>query len=108
MTSISYSGARKSINVCKCILLFIPADWNLEIDPVSIKDDGKYQCQVTPHRSRDAYVQVWVAPEDPFIEDGPVMQVKESVEVELECVARGGKPPAKVSSIKVLENEMVF
>ena len=74
------------------------ADWNLEIDPVGIADDGKYQCQVTPQRSRDAYVNVHVPPEDPFIEDGPVLHVKESVEVKLECVARGGKPPAKVSN----------
>ena len=42
---------------------------------------------------------MWVPPEDPFIEDGPVIHVKESVEVKLECVARGGKPPAKVSDI---------
>ena len=72
-------------------------DWNLEIDPVSIYDDGQYQCQMTPLRSRYAHVNVWVPPEDPFIEDGPVIHVKESVQVKLECVARGGKPPAKVS-----------
>ena len=74
-------------------------DWNLEIDPVGIRDDGQYQCQLTPLRSRYAYVNVWVPPEDPFIVDGPVIHVKESVEVKLECVARGGKPPAKVSDI---------
>ena len=84
--------------------LLIPADWNLEIDPVSIRDDGKYQCQVTPHRSRDAYVNVWVPPENPVIEDGPVINVKESVEVKLECVARGGKPPAKVVSLSLLSS----
>ena len=49
-------------------------------------------------RSRDAYINVHVPPEDPFIEDGPVLHVKESVEVKLECVSRGGKPPAKVSN----------
>jgi len=52
---------------------------------------------VTPQRSRDAYVNVHVRPEDPFIENGPVLHVKESVEVKLECVARGGKPPAKIN-----------
>ena len=52
---------------------------------------------MTPLRSRYAQVNVWVPPEDPFIEDGPVIHVKESVQVKLECVARGGKPPAKVS-----------
>ena len=81
----------------KLFCFVFAADWNLEIDPVGIADDGKYQCQVTPQRSRDAYVNVHVPPEDPFIEDGPVLHVKESVEVKLECVARGGKPPAKVS-----------
>lgn len=76
---------------------FLVVDWNLEIDPVSIRDDGQYQCQLTPLRSRYAYVNVWVPPEDPFIVDGPVIHVKESVQVQLECVAQGGKPPAKVS-----------
>ena len=51
---------------------------------------------MTPSRSRDAYVNVWVPPQDPFIEDGPVLQVKESVEVQLQCISRGGKPAAKV------------
>ena len=54
---------------------------------------------------------MWVPPEDPFIEDGPVIHVKESVEVKLECVARGGKPPAKVSDIFQMingTNETIF
>lgn len=80
----------------------------MEIDPVSINDDGRYQCQMTPLRSRYAHVTVWVPPQDPFIEDGPVMHVKESVEVKLECVARGGKPPAKVSNDRFCNSSNVF
>ena len=73
---------------------------------MTIHDDGRYQCQMTPLRSRYAQVNVWVPPEDPFIEDGPVIHVKESVQVKLECVARGGKPPAKVSTIFL--NELII
>ena len=83
--------------------LFFAVDWNLQIDPVSIEDDGRYQCQMTPLRSRYAYLNVWKTPEDPFVENGPIIKVKESVEVKLTCVARNGKPPAKVSAAKALK-----
>ena len=82
---------------------FFAVDWNLQIDPVSIEDDGRYQCQMTPLRSRYAYLNVWKTPEDPFVENGPVIKVKESVEVKLTCVARNGKPPAKVSAAMALK-----
>ena len=47
--------------------------------------------------SRLAHVTVWVPPEDPRIVDGPVVQVKENVEVSLRCESKGGKPAAKVT-----------
>ena len=75
----------------------------MQIDPVSIEDDGRYQCQMTPLRSRYAYLNVWKTPEDPFVENGPIIKVKESVEVKLTCVARNGKPPAKVSAAMALK-----
>ena len=75
---------------------------------MTIHDDGRYQCQMTPLRSRYAQVNVWVPPEDPFIEDGPVIHVKESVQVKLECVARGGKPPAKVSFYRFIIISIFF
>ena len=81
--------------------MFLSADWDLEIDPVSVDDDETYQCQVTlgytsSLRSRKAKVEVLVPPENPFIKEGPTLNVKESRDVALTCVARGGKPAAKV------------
>ena len=58
---------------------------------------------MTPLRSRYAYLNVWKTPEDPFVENGPIIKVKESVEVKLTCVARNGKPPAKVSAAMALK-----
>ena len=80
---------------------FLSADWDLEIDPVSVDDDETYQCQVTlgytsSLRSRKAKVEVLVPPENPFIKEGRTLNVKESRDVALTCVARGGKPAAKV------------
>ncbi len=40
---------------------------------------------------------VWVPPSDPRIIDGPVVQVKENVEVSLRCESNGGKPAARVN-----------
>ena len=77
------------------------ADWDLEIDPVTVDDDDVYQCQVTlgftsSLRSRKARVNVLVPPQDPFILEGPILNVKESRDVALTCIAKGGKPAAKV------------
>ena len=76
----------------------------MEIDPVSVDDDETYQCQVTMGftrslRSRKAKIEVLVPPDPPFIEQGPILNVKESRDVKLTCVARGGKPAAKVSTL---------
>jgi hypothetical protein len=38
-----------------------------------------------------------VPPEDPIIKEGPILNVKESRDVALACVARGGKPAAKLT-----------
>ena len=82
--------------------MFLTADWDLEIDPVSVDDDETYQCQVTlgytsSLRSRKARVNVLVPPENPFIREGRALSVKESRDVALTCIARGGKPAAKVN-----------
>ncbi len=76
--------------------VYFSGDWNLEIDPVTVDDDGTFQCQISPLRSRTAYVTVQVPPKDPYIEDGPLIRVKENVKVQLKCVAKEGKPPAQV------------
>ena len=81
--------------------LSFSADWDLEIDPITVDDDDIYQCQVTlgytsSLRSRKAKVEVLVPPQDPFIKEGRVLTVKESRDVVLTCIAKGGKPAAKV------------
>ena len=80
---------------------YFSADWDLEIDPVSVDDDDVYQCQVTlgytsSLRSKKAKVEVLVPPQNPFIKEGAILNVKESRDVDLTCVAQGGKPAAKV------------
>ena len=84
-------------------LEYFSADWDLEIDPVSVDDDDVYQCQVTlgsnSLRSKKANVEVLVPPQDPFIKEGPILNVKESRDVAITCIAKGGKPAAKVYPI---------
>lgn len=74
-------------------------DWNLEINPVTLDDDAAFQCQVPVAllQSRLAHVTVWVPPENPRILDGPIVQVKENVDVSLKCESKGGKPAAKIN-----------
>lgn len=63
--------------VFKLGFISFSADWNLEINPVTLDDDAEFQCQVPIARlqSRIAYLNVWVPPEEPRIPDGPVVQV---------------------------------
>ena len=85
-------------------------NWDLEIHPVTLEDDDEFQCQahgslpgddarVKALRSRMAVLTVMVPPENPFIVQGPLHEVIESTPVALECVAKGGKPAAKVRRI---------
>lgn len=80
-------------------------EYNLTISPVTLDDDGVYQCQVgvgkrdePAIRSRKATLTVLVAPDRPRIVQGETVTAAESVPVELECVSEGGKPPAEVSA----------
>ena len=63
-----------------------------------------FQCQVgaadgvAPIRSRSAQLTVYVPPEDPFIEQGDILEVTEDMDTTLHCVSPGGKPAADVSS----------
>lgn len=87
-----------------CFFLYFAADWDLEIDPISVDDDDTYQCQVTlgytsSLRSRKAKVEVLVPPQDPYIKEGRVITVKESQDITLTCIAKGGKPAAKVNKL---------
>ena len=88
----------------KFVFLYFAADWDLEIDPISVDDDDTYQCQVTlgytsSLRSRKAKVEVLVPPQDPYINEGRVITVKESQDITLTCIAKGGKPAAKVNKL---------
>jgi len=80
--------------------------YSLQIRPVTLDDDGRFQCQVSPGpepgstaiRSRYATLAVHIQPEPPQIVQGTHLMTTEDREVELECQSRGGKPPAEVNS----------
>ena len=77
-------------------------DYTLDIDSVELEDDARFQCQVgaargvEPVRSRYAVLTVTVMPESPEILNGKVIKSQEDRILTLECVSRGGKPPAEV------------
>ncbi|XP_018796592.1 PREDICTED: irregular chiasm C-roughest protein [Bactrocera latifrons] len=86
-------------------------DFSLDIYPVMLDDDAKYQCQVGPGpageagiRSRFAELTVLVPPEAPKITQGEVIFTTEDREIELECVSAGGKPAAEITWIDGLGN----
>uniref|UniRef100_W8BE24 Irregular chiasm C-roughest protein n=1 Tax=Ceratitis capitata TaxID=7213 RepID=W8BE24_CERCA len=86
-------------------------DFSLDIYPVMLDDDAKYQCQVGPGpageagiRSRFAELTVLVPPEAPKITQGEVIYTTEDREIELECVSAGGKPAAEITWIDGLGN----
>ncbi|KAJ1521076.1 hypothetical protein ONE63_002782 [Megalurothrips usitatus] len=81
-------------------------DFSLQIDPVSLEDDARYQCQVSPGpggepgvRSRFAQLTVLVPPLAPRIVQGDHLETTEDREIELECESVGGKPPAEITWI---------
>ncbi|XP_058442858.1 irregular chiasm C-roughest protein-like isoform X2 [Malaya genurostris] len=85
-------------------------DFSLDIFPVMLDDDAKYQCQVGPGkkapsiRSRFATLTVLVPPEPPTIVQGDFMVTTEDREIELECVSVGGRPAAEITWIDGLGN----
>ncbi|XP_055586391.1 irregular chiasm C-roughest protein-like [Uranotaenia lowii] len=89
-------------------------DFSLDIFPVMLDDDAKYQCQVGPGkrgtpgiRSRFATLMVLVPPEPPKIVQGDFMVTTEDREVELECVSAGGRPAAEITWIDGLGNVLM-
>lgn len=83
-------------------------DFSLDIYPVMLEDDARYQCQVSPGphgepgiRSNFATISVLVPPDPPKIVQGDYLVTTEDREIELECVSYGGKPPAEVSKATV-------
>nr|AAN31396.1 cell adhesion molecule RST [Drosophila virilis]AAN31397.1 cell adhesion molecule RST [Drosophila virilis] len=86
-------------------------DYSLDIYPVMLDDDAKYQCQVSPGpegqpaiRSTFAALTVLVPPEAPKITQGDVIYATEDRRVEIECVSIGGKPAAEITWIDGLGN----
>lgn len=90
-------------------------DFTLDINPVSLEDDARFQCQVgaaegvAPIRSRYATLSVLVPPEPPVItssfaasqsvnwaESEREARTVEGNEVELRCESKGGKPASEV------------
>lgn len=77
----------------------------MDIYPVTLDDDARYQCQVSVGalgqpgiRSRFATLTVLIPPEPPRIVQGDYLLTTEDREIELECVSHGGKPAAEVSA----------
>lgn len=80
-------------------------EYNLRLNPVTLDDEGVYQCQVGTGkrdepaiRSKKATLTVLVPLERPRILQGVSIVTTENIPLELECVSEGGKPPAEVSS----------
>ncbi|XP_063835310.1 irregular chiasm C-roughest protein-like isoform X1 [Ostrinia nubilalis] len=79
-------------------------DYSLDIQNISLEDDGKYQCQVSSGlngepaiRSRYAQLTVLVAPDPPRIIQGAFIDATEDQPVDIECVSVGGKPAAEIT-----------
>lgn len=86
-------------------------DFSLDIFPVMLDDDARYQCQVSPGsggepgiRSKFATLTVLVPPEPPRIVQGDFLVTTEDREIELECVSLAGKPAAEITWIDGLGN----
>ncbi|XP_031627812.1 irregular chiasm C-roughest protein-like isoform X2 [Contarinia nasturtii] len=81
-------------------------DYSLNIYPVTLEDDAKYQCQVGPGqngepgiRSNYGILSVLKSPDPPKILQGDYMVTTEDREIELECVSENAKPAAEITWI---------
>nr|CAD7256088.1 unnamed protein product [Timema shepardi] len=81
-------------------------DYSLDIYPVMLDDDARFQCQVGPGllgepgiRSKFATLTILVPPEPPRIIQGDFLVTTEDREIELECVSLAGKPAAEITWI---------
>ncbi|XP_067640276.1 irregular chiasm C-roughest protein [Eurosta solidaginis] len=86
-------------------------DYSLDIYPIMLDDDARYQCQVSPGpegqpaiRSSFATLTVLVPPEAPKITQGEVIYTTEDRKADIECVSVGGKPAAEITWIDGLGN----
>nr|XP_018900895.1 PREDICTED: irregular chiasm C-roughest protein-like isoform X1 [Bemisia tabaci] len=81
-------------------------DFGLDINPVTLDDDGTYRCQVAQGKngdpriiSKQARLTVLVPPEPPKITQGESLTATEDQHIEIECISAGGKPPADITWI---------
>lgn len=86
-------------------------DFSLDIYPLMLDDDARYQCQVGPGprgeqgiRSQFANLTVLVPPEAPKITQGEYLVTTEDLEIQLDCISEGGKPAAEITWIDGLGN----
>ncbi|XP_041081614.1 kin of IRRE-like protein 1 [Polyodon spathula] len=72
---------------------------SLLIDSAELTDDAVYECQATQAalRSHRARLTVLVPPEDPTVDDGPVVRLKAHEPYNLTCRASGAKPAAEIT-----------
>ncbi|CAH0757082.1 unnamed protein product [Diatraea saccharalis] len=91
--------------------IFVSGDYSLDIRDVTLDDDAKYQCQVSSGprgepaiRSRYARLTVLVPPEPPKILEGNFYSTTEDRMIKLECVSVGGKPPAEVKNLRIVDD----
>ncbi|XP_054855500.1 kin of IRRE-like protein 2 isoform X2 [Eublepharis macularius] len=72
---------------------------NLRIDYAELDDDAVYECQATQAalRSQRAKLTVLIPPDDPEIQNGPIVHVISNVPYNLSCRAAGAKPAAEIS-----------
>ncbi|XP_077193157.1 kin of IRRE-like protein 2 isoform X4 [Paroedura picta] len=72
---------------------------NLRIDYAELDDDAVYECQATQAalRSQRAKLTVLIPPNDPEIQNGPIVHVISNVPYNLSCRAAGAKPAAEIS-----------
>lgn len=80
-------------------------DFSLRIKPVSLMDDGLYQCQVSASdgvpgiRSHAARLTVHVPPDPPVLTPA-VLNATAGVPVTLVCESSGGRPAPEVSLMR--------
>lgn len=90
-------------------------DYSLRIEALTMDDDARYQCQVSPGpegqpgiRARFVQLTVITPAEAPRITQGDFLLVTENNEFEIECVSIGGKPAADVSALTLFYDYLLF
>ncbi|XP_067399074.1 kin of IRRE-like protein 2 [Emydura macquarii macquarii] len=72
---------------------------NLRIEAAELSDDAVYECQATQAalRSQRAQLTVLIPPDEPVIQNGPIVRVQARVPYNLTCQVSGAKPAPEIS-----------